>query len=190
MRESIKALINGAEPLCRPGEIDDHLSSCQPCRDWEARAIAMRNRSQQRASQRGVLASPRAAKHRLGAQLRYALGIVAVTEVAPGILWLVEAVGGPTLDDAREVVATEIAFAISCLVAALQPRRALGALQVALGLSVLIAGTSIADVARGIATPLSESHHVVELAGISMLALLARQVARASMVMTDPGQSP
>lgn len=40
VRESIKALLTGAETLRRPGEIGEHLESCPSCRRWEAEAIA------------------------------------------------------------------------------------------------------------------------------------------------------
>lgn len=184
VREAITALINGAESSSRPGEIDEHLDSCQGCRQWEAEALALHLRGRHRTPGRGLVKPSEA--YEPPVRLRYALGIVASTEIAPVIIWLVNALGGSALDPARGLVAAEIAFAIACLIAALQPRRARGVLPVGVALTVLIVGSSITDVVRGMATPLGESHHIVELAGTAMLALLAWQVARASIGTTEP----
>lgn len=178
VRESIQALLKGAETLRRPGEIDEHLESCPSCRRWEAEAIALHVRGRRPKPGR-VPVKPRET-NRLMMWLRYSLAVVASTELTPAVIWLVTTLGGPALDPARQLVAAEIVFAIGCLTAALQPRRVLRVFPVGVALTVLIVGTSFADVARGIATPLRESHHIVELAGTAMLALLARQVRRAS----------
>jgi predicted anti-sigma-YlaC factor YlaD len=107
--------------------------------------------------------------------LRYVLGVVAGTEI---VLGLVAMVVGAQLHPARELAAADFAFAVGCLVAAVQPRRALGIWPVAAALIALIIGTGMFDLLRGVAGPLSESHHAMEIAGAVILGLLARQTSR------------
>lgn len=190
IRESVAALLNGTDPACFPGEIDDHLRSCEACRVWEAEAIAVHNRNRGASSHHAVLSSRQVSDPRRVLQLRYALGIIAATELAPGIIWFMAAVGGPTVESARGVVAAEVAFALVCLLASLQPRRARRVLPVGVGLTVLVLGISVADVARGMSAPLDKSHAAVELAGTAMLALLAGRTDRASRGGAGPGQGP
>jgi predicted anti-sigma-YlaC factor YlaD len=107
--------------------------------------------------------------------LRYVLGVVAGTEI---VLGLIAMVVGVELHPVRELAAADFAFAVGCLVAAVQPRRALGIWPVAAALLALIIGTGIFDLLRGVAGPLSESHHALEIAGAVILGVLARQTSR------------
>jgi predicted anti-sigma-YlaC factor YlaD len=104
---------------------------------------------------------------------RYALGVIAATEV---VLGLGSLIGDVSLHPFRELAGADIAFAVGCLVAAVQPRRALGLLPVAVALAALIIGTGALDLVRGVTGPLSESHHLLELVGTATLVLLARQL--------------
>lgn len=190
IRESVASLLIGTHPACFPGEIDDHLSSCGSCRVWEAEAIAVHNRSRRTTSDDAGSSSHHVPDPRRVLQLRFALGILAATEVPRGIIWFVAAVGGPTVEPARGLVAAEMAFALVCLVASLRPHRARKVLPVGVGLTVLILGMSVADVARGMSAPLEESHAVVELAGTALLVLLAGRMDRASRGEAGAGKGP
>jgi hypothetical protein len=99
------------------------------------------------------------------------LGAVAGTEVILAVADLL----GTDLHPFRDLAGTDLAFAIGCLVAALQPRRALGLFPVAVALALLIVGTGLLDLARGVARPLSEAHHLLEVTGAAALVLLARR---------------
>lgn len=110
-----------------------------------------------------------------GDVLRYVLGAVAGTEI---VLALIAILFGTQLHPARELAAADFAFAVGCLAAAIQPNRSLGIWPVGAAVLVLVVGTGVFDLFSGVAGPLSESHHVLEVTAAVLLGLLARQTNR------------
>ena len=107
---------------------------------------------------------------------RWALFVVALTQLvlaAPALLLGEDA--GATVHVARELGSFDVALAIGLLVAAWQPARAWGLLPVIAALGLVMAGTAVVDVARGTATGFGEAHHVLDLAGLVLLWLVARE---------------
>lgn len=76
---------------------------------------------------------------------------------------------------AREIGAWDIALAMALLLVVMRPRRAQGLVPFAASLAVAMFGAALVDVATGRATPLAESQHLLELAGLWMLWVLSRQ---------------
>ena len=68
-----------------------------------------------------------------------------------------------------------MALAVGLLVAAWQPARAWGLLPVIAALALVMAGTAVLDVVRGTASGFGEAHHVLDLAGLVLLWLVARE---------------
>ena len=169
-RTAIEARLAEVAPLVQARHVEAHLDECEACRTWAAERLAhhQRRRSQPEAAVRR--SSPKPGDRSTLA--RYILGVIAATEV---VLGLGSLIGGVGLHPFRELAGADIAFAVGCLVAVIQPRRALGLLPVALALAALIIGTGVLDLIRGVTGPLSESHHVLELVGAGTLAVLARQ---------------
>ena len=107
---------------------------------------------------------------------RWALFVVALTQLvlaAPALLLGEDA--GATVHVARELGSFDVALAVGLLVAAWQPARAWGLLPVIAALGLVMAGTAVVDVARGTATGFGEAHHVLDLAGLVLLWLVARE---------------
>lgn len=178
-RAAVSARLDGVDALWASERVTEHIDGCAGCRDWEAGAIAAHQR--RRAPSRplgGSRAAPEQPVLSRADGLRYVLGAVACTEL---ILGLGSLVLGQDLHPFRELVGADIAFAFGCLVAAVQPRRSLGVMPVAVALGLLIVGTGILDLVRGVARPLGESHHLLELAGSIALVLLARRARRTPM---------
>ena len=67
------------------------------------------------------------------------------------------------------------------LLAAWQPGRAWGLLPVVAALALVLGGTAVLDVVRGTATSLGETHHALDLAGVAVLWLVAREERTASL---------
>lgn len=174
-RAAIRARLDGVEPLYRAVFVAEHLDCCDECRAWEAQALALHNRARHPsiAGRRAREATDRRQRANLDL-LRYLLGIVAATEL---ILCVVSLMAGRPLHAYRELAAADLAFAAGCLVAAVQPRRSLGLLPVAVALALLLIGTGARDLIEGLAQPFAESHHALELAGAATLVLLARRVS-------------
>ena len=82
---------------------------------------------------------------------------------------------GATVHVARELGSFDVALAVGLLVAAWQPARAWGLLPVIAALGLVMAGTAVVDVVRGTASGFGEAHHVLDLAGLVLLWLVARE---------------
>jgi len=107
---------------------------------------------------------------------RWALFAVALTQlVLAGPAVLLGDSSGATVHTARELGAFDVALAVGLLLAAWQPARAWGLLPVAAALGLILAGTAVLDVIDGSASTLGESHHVLDLAGVALLWLVARE---------------
>ena len=174
-RAAVLARLDGVEPLFRGPGITDHLDACSDCRAWEAELLAHHQRERRRDHPAGHAALPSLESD--GPEpLRYVLGAVAGTEVILAAADLL----GANVHPFRELAGTDLAFAVGCLVAAIQPRRSLGLLPVAVALALLIVGTGVLDLVRGIAQPLSEAHHLLEVTGAVALVMLARRSRQTS----------
>ena len=180
-RAAIRARLDGAEPLFRAVFVADHLDGCEDCWVWEAQAIALHNRGQRSTSEvRGARAAAEARQRASSAQwLRYVVGVLAVTEIA----FCIAALGfGRPLHTYRELAAADLAFAVGCLAAAVQPRRAFGLFPVAVALGLLLVVTGLRDLVDGVTRSFAESHHLLELAAAVGLVALARTATRPTTV--------
>jgi hypothetical protein len=100
--------------------------------------------------------------------------VVAATQLllALPLLLGLDTAGGPHV--ARELGAFSAAFAAGLLVVVWQPRRSTGLLPFAAALAAAMVLAGVADLAAGDATVVSESHHLLELAGLGLLVAVAR----------------
>ena len=166
--------------------IDVHLLGCTECRAFEQSAIALHRSLRVRPAEPvpdltiAILArvpppvTPRAAAATTREWPRYALLTVALTQLIIAIPKLVDAAGGSSGHVTRELSSWDIALGIGLLVAAWQPRRAAGLLPFAAALAAALVATAALDVAGGRVPVLGEAHHVLDLAGLIVLWVLAR----------------
>ncbi len=101
---------------------------------------------------------------------------MAVTQLllaAPALL-LGDGAGG-AVHAARELGAFDVALSAGLLVAAWQPARAWGLLPVAAVLCLVVLGTTVLDVLDGSASSGGEAHHLLDVAGLALLWLVARE---------------
>jgi predicted anti-sigma-YlaC factor YlaD len=182
IREACSAALDGEPTAVAPGAIAEHLESCAACRGFVDDAHAMR-----RAFTNGrpdgpdmtdlVLAAARAERHPRGpgtTALRLGLFAVAAAQLALAVPTLLFGSDeGAPLHIAHEVGAWNLALAVGFVFAAWRPLRAVGLLPFAAALSAGLLATAVVDVLDGRAIALTETTHLLELAGTALLWLLA-----------------
>jgi predicted anti-sigma-YlaC factor YlaD len=132
-----------------------------------------------RAASRRRVAAPN------GTFLRYALGVVAATQLVLALPELFDPSGSSsTLHDIHHLGAWDLAFAVGLLVVAVQPWRARGLLPMCAALAGVMVVTAVIDVAGGRTPGLAESSHVLQLFGLG----LVWQLSRAPWAGAGPGQ--
>lgn len=109
---------------------------------------------------------------------RWALFTVALTQLVLAAPALLGDDPGASVHVARELGAFDVALAVGLLVAAWQPARAWGLLPVATALALVMLGTAGLDLAEGEVSTLGEAHHLLDLAGVALLWLVARDGRR------------
>ena len=194
IREALSARLDGEDPGLPDDDIEAHLGTCEDCRTWALAAGALTG-VVTRAPRDGVpldpalLASLTAPADEAATGLlrtgewRIVLGLIALVQMIvswPGVL-LHD--GHASVHLAHELTAWDIGLAVGFLVAALLPARAWGMLPLAAVLVAFMAGTSLLDVVSGHALLGREAVHVLELAGLGALWVLARRVPRPSVVV-------
>jgi predicted anti-sigma-YlaC factor YlaD len=185
-RESVSARLDGEVNELGSDAIDVHLLGCTECREFERSAIALHRSLRVRPAEpvpdltAAILAKVPAAETLKGQAAttrewpRYALLTVALTQLIVAVPKLLDAAGGSTGHVTRELSSWDIALGIGLLLAAWQPRRAAGLLPFAAALAAALAVTAVLDVAGGRVPVAGEAHHVLDLAGLIVLWVLAR----------------
>ncbi len=189
-REAISARLDGESAGLDDTTIDAHLDTCGACAVWSEELVTLHRMVRVREAEAvpdltaAILGTstgtqPAPTRHPLGEVIspaRWALFVVALTQLVlatPALLLGEDA--GATVHVARELGSFDVALAVGLLVAAWQPARAWGLLPVIAALGLVMAGTAVVDVARGTATGFGEAHHVLDLAGLVLLWLVARE---------------
>jgi predicted anti-sigma-YlaC factor YlaD len=168
--------------------VDTHVATCPGCRAWSEELSALHRMVRIREAEpvpdlsAAIVAAhqPTAARRSLLGQAisgpRWALLVVALTQLVMAGPALFGDDPGATVHVAREVGSFDVALAIGLLVAALQPARAWGLLPVAAALAAVMCGTAVLDLADGRVSSVSEAHHLLDLAGVAFLWLVAKEV--------------
>jgi predicted anti-sigma-YlaC factor YlaD len=192
VREAISAHLDGEEGPVDAAIVDAHLRACQACRAWSEDLAALHRLVRVRAAdevpdlsaaivaaRRRGRRSPLVARGPLAepvSPVRWGLFVVALTQLilaVPPLLLGEDA--GATVHVARELGSFDVALAVGLLVAAWQPARAWGLFPVVAALGLVMLGTAVLDVVDGSAGLGGEAHHLLDLAGVVLLWLVARE---------------
>lgn len=189
-REVVSARLDGEATETDDRGVEVHLARCGACRGFEARAAELHRATRVRAAEpvpdltarvlTGAATTSASIRNRKRRQRppawpRYALLTVALTQLVLAVPALVLGDGSDgSVHAARELGAWDTALGVGLLVAAWQPRRANGLLPMAAALAGTMALTAMVDVMSGRTFVLGEAHHVLDLAGLYFLWLLAR----------------
>ena len=194
-REAISARLDGETrgadaDLIEAHLVEAHLAGCPGCREFVAKATALQRSLEGRpADEVPDLTGPilariaEAARDRDRAWQRdvrialTVLGVVLVLLALPALVFGQDP--GATVHVARELGSFHLALAAGLLVVAWRPERAGGLLPVVAVLAVCLAVTAVLDVAAGRLPALAEAHHLLHLAGLGLVWLLASPTGRA-----------
>jgi predicted anti-sigma-YlaC factor YlaD len=184
IREALSARLDGEVSDVPRHLVDEHVAGCGGCAEWQRQATELVVRSAVAAPAPDlvgpVLAAVRADEARRAARRRRAIA----TRVALALIALVQlALSGPGLilghdhtapiHVAHEVGSFDAALALGLLLAALRPRLAAGMLPLVAAITGLLLLTAGSDVAAGRTAALTESPHLLDLAGLLLLLRLA-----------------
>jgi predicted anti-sigma-YlaC factor YlaD len=195
IREALSARLDG-EPADLAGDVvDGHLDGCRACAAWSEELTTLHRMVRVREAEpvpdlsaaivdafvpAGRQRTAGGRLHRVLARgpisgARWALFVVALTQfVLAGPALLLGEDSGATIHVAREIGSFDVALAVGLLVAAWQPARAWGLLPLAAALVLVLAGTSVLDVIDGRASAFGETRHLLDVAGVACLWLVAR----------------
>lgn len=195
VREAVSARLDGEpQPVAAP-QVREHLAGCAACARFADALAALAQRPAARADQPAaqppdlterILAARAAELAAAPASTRPAVdgppsgavralvvlaGTVQLLVAAPALLGLV----GPDLHVGRDLGALQLALGVGLVLAGLQPHRAAGVLPVAAAVAGATLLTITVDVTAGAATLAGELTHLSEFVGVVALWLLARR---------------
>lgn len=167
--------------------LETHLEGCGACATWAADAAHLHREMRVQPARAipdrtdAILAAVPAASRprRVREGVRYALFAIGLTQVLLALPILVFASDpDAAIHVTREMGAFELALGVGLLSVAWRPRLAFGLLPFAAALAGAMALTAVVDVAQGQAVALGEAHHLLDLAGVTLLWLLHPRSAR------------
>jgi len=194
-REAISARLDG-ETLGTDSElveahlVEAHLAGCAACRAYLAKATALQRSLEEWRTEKapdltgpilagiGQAAANRDRSWQHDARIALALvGALLALLAYPALVFGQDL--GASVHVARELGSFHLALAAGLLVVAWRPERAAGLLPVMAVLAVCLAVTAVLDVVAGRLPALAEAHHLLHLAGLGLVWLLATPPGRA-----------
>jgi predicted anti-sigma-YlaC factor YlaD len=178
-RDALSADLDGETTPAERRRTDEHLTTCPACRTYAGDLAALHRTVRLRPADavpdlsRAILARAHPPKAGRGQWVRVGLAVLALVELVLAIPALFGHSVGADIHTARHIGSLSTALAVGFLYAAWRPVRAYGLLPIALALAGTIAVTAGIDLVEGHASALGESHHLLELAAVVFLWLLA-----------------
>lgn len=190
IREAISAHLDDEPAALPPSAVELHVAECAGCAAWTTRLQALHRQVRVRAAEPvpdltaailGAAPARQAAHGRAGllgqpvSAARWALLTVALTQLVLAIPGLLFGDGTNAAGHvARELGSFDVALAVGLLVAAFQPARAWGLLPLAAALALFVGFSSVLDLLEGTTSGGSEAHHLLDVAGVALLWVVAR----------------
>src|SRR5262245_13996926 len=191
-RDALSARLDREDPGMAEDVIDAHLAGCADCRAWFAAAVGLGRhdvigetpvlRSE---VMNDVLAQGPGLAPRPGQATGWRIALLAVALLQLVALWpgLLLDEGSASAHTINELASWDLGLAVSFLILAWLPWRAWGALPVIAVMVIFLAGTSASDLLRGQASLSHEAAHVLQIAGLACLWMIARRMPRSSVVL-------
>jgi predicted anti-sigma-YlaC factor YlaD len=192
IREAISAHLDEEPAEVPPSTVELHVAGCAACAAWTQRLAELHRHVRLHEAEpvpdltAAILDAaphrPVAAKRstrlrgRPFSTARWALLTVALTQLVlaiPGLLFGESAGAGVHI--ARELGSFDVALAVGLLVAAWQPARAWGLLPLAAALVLFVGFSTVLDLVDGTASGGGEAHHLLDVAGVALLSVVARE---------------
>jgi len=182
-REVASAVLDGEAAAGEEAALEQHLAACPSCRAWLHQAQSLGRSLRVREAEPvpdqtdAILSRAEAEtdRRRLAWALRIALGAVGLIEVIFAIGDFVDESGTSAFVHAeRHSGAFALAFAVALIVVAVQPERVRGLLPMGVVLAAIVVVTSIVELVQHQSPAFGELRHLLELAGVALMALLGR----------------
>ena len=187
----LSARLDGEVSASEVAALDAHTRGCARCRAEAQRMAALHSRLRVRPAEQvpdltasilGHLPEPRRRRQLLPVLDASAMTllVVALSQLLLSLPLLFTGSGSSAVHASRELGAFNVAFAVGLLVVVWQPERAAGLLPMAAALAGAMVLTGVADLVSGVAAPVAEVHHLLELVGLGGLWVVARRTPRRS----------
>lgn len=191
VQAALSARHDGEEPGLPDETLEAHLSGCASCREFatvlddpdgslravrrEPVSVARRAAGGHRPDLAAQITSLAAREDRAGVWwvLRLLLALVALGYLAMAVPELVFAADPHHAHLARHLGAFETAYAVGLLFVAARPAKARAMVPFTVALAAVMGVAMVVDLAGGHAFPLGETTHLLELAGLVLVWLLA-----------------
>jgi predicted anti-sigma-YlaC factor YlaD len=196
---AISARIDGEDPGCQAGALEEHLARCGACEDWQQRAYTLTRRARlggtfldHDLSEDVLAALPSPPRKRSQLIVRAALIAVALAQLAVTVPLLVLGHDHEAgVHAAHELGSFDLALAVAFVVGAIRPALSAGlAWPCGVAAGALVA-TAIADLISGQTIGADEAQHLIALAGAALLFWQARMHGSraAGSLAAGPGMS-
>ncbi len=181
-RDLLSARLDGEATPDEVAVLERHLASCTACTDFahsldgvdRLTRVVPAEPVPDLTAQVMAAVTPAARDPRREAA-RWSLAIVALAQLALALPSLLTDGDGSSVHTTRELGSWSAALAVGLLVAAWQPARARGMLPLGLVLAGVLTLGALVDVLSGATAGGGEAVHLLEIAGIALLWLLARR---------------
>lgn len=183
-REALSADLDGESAELPVHEARIHAEGCEPCGRYAERLATVTRQVRVAAAEPvpdltasilvAITRDRAATGDRRLRDLRVLVGLAGAVQVVLALPILVGA-WAPALHVGRDLGALELALGLGLLLAALQPHRAAGVLPVAAAAVAVVSVAAVVDLAAGRAGLVSELTHLTELVGVLALWGLTRR---------------
>ncbi len=181
-RDLLSARLDGEATADELAVLDHHLASCVACSDF-ADALVGLDRTSRLIPAEPVpdltavvmAANAPAMRDPQREAARWSLALVALAQLLVALPELLTGSSGAGVHTTRELGSWSAALAVGLLVAAWQPGRARGMLPLGAVLAGVLTLGAVVDVVTRATAGAGESVHLLEIAGIALLWLLARR---------------
>jgi predicted anti-sigma-YlaC factor YlaD len=188
----ISAAVDGQLDGAELAAIEDHLSGCEPCVDWQDRLIAGTRRSTFRSV--GSEPTPRPAPlpdprwARRNRMIRIALGWAGILLVTWHLSEVFSAGSENAIHLARHQAAFAVALGAAFVFVAVRPERAFGVIPFVASFTVALSVTAVVDLVNGSSSLVTESRHLLEIGGLALVWILGVGSGPRKRVRSKPGQ--
>lgn len=178
-RELLSAQLDGETSDHESGRANDHLGRCVDCRRWWSdvgivtRHLRVRSAETMPDLAAQVLSRVSPPRPGAGEWIRYALAVVAATDLLMSLPGLLIGEGAASVHDARHLGSFGVAMAVGMLYVARRPTQAWGILPIVAALAVTMCVTAGIDLALGRVGTLDEAHHLLGASGLVLVWMLA-----------------
>ena len=181
-RDLLSARLDGEATPDEVAVLERHLASCPACSDF-GRSLGEVDRLTRMVPAEPVPDLTAAVMSATGPAprdprreaARWSLAVVALTQLVLALPSLLVGSDGDAVHSTRELGSWSAALAVGLLVAAWQPVRARGMLPLGAVLAGVLTLGALVDVVAGTTAGAGESIHLVELAGVGLLWLVAKR---------------